>query len=512
MSTVLPRPMKLVRLARTLPVLLLTLLLGCAETPLSTRYNAEKKLYRARKTLQRVSNNPEAAGPLRDDAIGRFQSILSEYPLSRARGDAEEVHGLGMVRTAAAVHLSNLYRDGKERDKAIAVLRSIREETKSDPDLGLRVHTELIALLSRPLEPDSLVDVLRAAAEDLPAATSDGKPIPLVIEAPLTVVDVLENTGQTARAGLELEAARVYYEEVARKYPGTETEVVAGIELAKVALRQGRIDDAEALLVQAQALPAAKPYEGAILFSLGGVRVQRRESAGAAIASFRELVARFPEDTNAPSALIQIGSAMNALGNPDSALAALALVESKYPRDANAGSTARLASARVLAQAGRWTEAVRTLRSLSADYPRTNPGLLAPIEAVSYLEDSGQKEAAQLALRDAAATYERMANELAKDSAVRGALVPLALDHLAEANERLGEWQKAVDALLTRAQNFPDRDDSPFAYVRAAGLQELRLHDRAAAIRTLELLTGRYPDLPLARQAEAKIAQLRGAS
>ncbi|MFN8546823.1 MAG: hypothetical protein U0527_02330, partial [Candidatus Eisenbacteria bacterium] len=251
---------------RQLPGLLaLVFLVGCGATPLSSRYAAEKRLYRAREVLERIANKPEAASALREEAIEDFKALLNDFPLSRAQGDRVETHALGSVRTMAAVHLSNLYRDQKQRKEAIAALRSVRGETKGDPDLALKIHGELIALLSRPLEADSLVDVLRDCAEQLSPADADGRPIPLVIEAPLQVVDLLQSVGEETRAKFELENARAYYEDVARKHAGTETEVVARIELAKVALRQGRVDDADQLLSEVRGLAAAQRYEGAIL-------------------------------------------------------------------------------------------------------------------------------------------------------------------------------------------------------------------------------------------------------
>lgn len=487
----------------------LLLLIGCGATPLSSRYAAEKRLYRAREVLSQIANKPEAAASLREEAIKDFQAILDNFPLSLAKGDRVESHALGAVRVAAGVHLSNLYRDQKQRKEAIAALRRVRGETKDQPDLALKVHGELISLLSRPLEADSLVDVLRECAEDLSPADADGKPIPLVIEAPLSLVDVLQSVGEETRAKLELENARTYYEDVTRKYAGTETEVVSRIELAKVALRQGRVDDADQFLNEVRGVPAAKPYEGAILFSQGGVRSQKPGSEREAIAAFRELIRRFPDDMNAPQALLQIGAVWNRLGQPDSALAVLAEVSVKYPRDTNAGASARLATAHVQAQTRKWADALRTLRSLVADYPRTSPGLLGPIEIVKCLEESGQKDAVPGALREASQTYERLANDLGSDAANRG-LVTQALDHLAEVSEALEDWQKAANALLTRAQNFPDDPRSPLAYVRAAGMLEERLKDRAGAIHTLELLAGRYPDSPLAERAKQKIQELKG--
>ena len=44
------------------------------------------------------------------------------------------------------------------------------------------------------------------------------------------------------------------------------------------------------------------------------------------------------------------------------------------------------------------------------------------------------------------------------------------------------KWQKAVQALLTRADDYPGDYRSPLAFVRAAAIQEEQLSDRQAAI------------------------------
>ncbi|MBK8230352.1 MAG: tetratricopeptide repeat protein [Candidatus Eisenbacteria bacterium] len=484
---------------------------GCGDTPLASRYAAEKSLFRARKLLIRIANKPEAAETTRTEAIAALERLLEEYPLTRVGSDARERRALGEVRVASAAHLAVLYRETKQQQKGIRLLSSMRGETKGEPELALRIHGDLIALLSRPLQPDSLALVLREVAEDLEPCLPDGRPIPLVLTAPLQVVDLLESTGQTARAAVELEAARAYYDDVVRRYPGREVEVAARLQAVKVALKQGDLGDADGDLSAAAALSGAGPYEAAILFSQGSVRLQVKRDARGAIAAFSEMVRKYPDDRNAPEAMLQIGASLNALGQPDSAIAYLGRVEGAYPRDPSAAASARLAIARVQGQQKRWAEAIRTLRGLTAEYPRTAPGLLAPLEVVAAVRASADAAASKAALLEAATTYERLANDLAADPASR-AMTPIALDHLAEVYEELGDWNKAVNALMTRAQNFPDDVRSPLVYVHAAGLQAEMLKDRAAAIRTLELLVGRYPDLPLSEQARTKIEQLKGNS
>lgn len=487
------------------------LLAGCGQSPLSTRYHAERDLWRARQVERRVWNNPEAAGSARADAIALYETMLDRYPTAGISPADPELRALIAARTSARLGLSRLYLQARRTGRAVRLLTEARGEAAIDLDFAIRLHTELLQILSAGGREDTLALVLQGMADTLPAADPDGKPIPLVIEALIRRADLIGQSGRREEAIQALSDAITFYREAERKYSGTETEIAAIVQRSKAEIRLGRYDEAEGALESARSLPAAAKYEPEMLFSQAGLRLEGKKDAVGALELLHQLVTRFPEDALAPQAQLQIGGAWAALALADSAFAAFELLERKFPRQIEVVAQARLSHARTLTLENRWPEAVRKLRSLQADYPRTTAGMLAPLELAGYYEKNGDTAARRAALLEAAAAYERLAEELARDPQTRD-LVRSALDFLVEATEKLGDYDRAVRALLTRADGFPGESRSPLAYLRAAALQEVELHDRAAAIATLEKITQRYPDLPIAAHARERIGFLRGPS
>lgn len=499
------------RLPSILGLGLLGLLWGCGATPLSERYEAEHDLWSARRIERRIANQPDDPGPLLEQAKTAYAAILERYPEAGAGADSTERENLERVRASAVLGLARILRASNDIEGAVTVVAAHRMDAPWDLDATLRLHRELVDLLSLQGSPDTLITVLRSIIEELPPGQPNGQPIPLVLEAPLREVDLLEAVGRDEEAAARLDQADLYYAEVAARSPGTPLEVAADLHRSNVFLRQNRYQEAEQTLARAFDLPAAGPSRPQILLTQALVRQRGLEDYAGAIHLLRKMVRRYPDDPRAAGALLQIAIAFRSAGQPDSALAAFDLVEKRYPKNIEIASQARFLGATVLEMEGRWDEALRRYRSVTTDFRRTSSGLLAPLQIASYYERQGEKEVTRATLEAAAVEYQRIARDLGSNPASR-ALVLSALDHLADVWTRLGEWDKAVQALLHRAEDYPRDYRSPLAYVRAAAIQEEQLRDRDAAIATLEKLTQRYPDLPLSLRAQSKIEMLRGSS
>jgi TolA-binding protein len=345
--------------------------------------------------------------------------------------------------------------------------------------------------------------------ENLPAADAEGNPIALVLDAPMQIVEIEESLGRPEQAAARLEMAQIYLEDVQREFTGKPASVAARLHQANILVKQGRYAEADDLLARAATMPGSEEYAPGILFTRATVRQQGMNDPSGAIELLRRLQREHPEDPRAPGALLQIGIAYQSGGKPDSALAAFDSVEKVYPAKVDVISQAQLLAGSVAEMQGRWDEALSRYRAVSARFPRTTSGLLAPLQIAAHYEKEGDEAATEATLLSAAGEYERIARELAGDPSNRE-IVLAALDHLADAWSRLGRWEDAVRVLTSRAEDFPGDYRSPLAYVRAASIQEEWLNDPQAAVSTLERMAERYPELPLTRRAKEKIKLLQG--
>lgn len=485
------------------------LLAGCGDSALSVRYQAERDLWKARRMGVRIQSQPDAAGPLVEKAIAAYARILEEYPPSRV-DQSEEAEQVAAIRAAAVLGLSRLHVSTRNDWRAASeVLMANRLTAPDNMDATIRIHAELLRVLQESGSSDTLVLVLEEMLDTIPPADEEGNPIALVLDAPMQIVEIEESMGRTEEAAARLEIAQIYLEEVQRDHDGKPVAVAARLHQANILVKQGRYQAADELLAQAALMPRAEDYVPGILFTRASVRQQGLADQAGAISLLKRLQSEYPDDPRAPGALLQIGIAYQADGRPDSALATFDRVEQAYPAKVEVISQAQLLAGNVVEVQGRWDEALSRYRSVSARFPRTTSGLLAPLQIAAHYEKEGDRAATEATLIDAAAEYERIARELGGDPGSRE-IVLAALDHLADAWYRLGRWDDAVRVLLTRAEDFPTDYRSPLAFVRAASIQEERLNDPQAAVATLERLAERYPDLPLTRRAKEKIKLLQG--
>lgn len=481
---------------------------GCGESALSVRYQAERDLWKARRMGVRIQSQPDAAGPLVEKAIEAYAKILEKYPPSRIQ-DPVEAPQVASIRAAAALGLSRLHMSTRNWSAAADVLFENRLTARDNIDATMRIHAELLRVLQEAGSPDTLLLVLDEMISTLPAADEEGRPIALVLDAPLQIVEIEESLGRSEQAAARLELAQIYLEQVQQEYAGKPAAVAARLHEANILVKQGRYAEADELLSRTATMPSSENYVPGILLTRATVRQQGMNDPAGAISLLRKLQSEYPEDPRAPGALLQIGIAYQAAGKPDSAIATFDRVKEVYPAKVDVISQAELLAGNVAEMQGRWEDALSRYRAVSARFPRTTSGMLAPLQIAAHYEKEGDRASTEATLLSAVGEYERIARELAGDPTSRE-IVLAALDHLADAWSRLGRWEDAVRVLTTRAEDFPGDYRSPLAYVRAASIQEEWLNDPQAAVSTLERMAEKYPELPLTRRAKEKIKLLQG--
>ncbi len=484
------------------------LIAGCGQTPLSLRYRAEQALWRARRIERRATLGATVDATALRSAIADYRELLQRYPVQAAGADLAEAGNVAGVRAAAALSLSALLLKQGDVPGAIQALASERGDQRADLDSRLRICSGLIQLLSQSAGTDSLAQVYRDMETGLPPVDATGQPIPLVLDAPNKLAEVLQQAGKNAEAVTALADASDYYSNLSRDHAGTALAVAAQMQLAQVRIRQGRGEDAVAILRQARSLPGEGPFDGSILYSVGMIREERLRDPAGATDDYRDLVRSHPSDALARQAQLRIGIAYSEAGRSDSALAVFTRTEQDFSHDAPMASQARYLGASVLMAQGKGAAAVQQLKSVTTDYPRTEAGLLAPLEVASWYEKNGDSTAESATLRDAATEYERLIRDLSGDAG-QTAVVLSALDHLGTVRLQMKDWQEAVHVLLERADLFPQDPRSALAMAQAAEVLETRLSDRPGAARTLELMLQRFPAIPTADRTRQKIAQLK---
>ncbi len=487
----------------------LVLVTACGSSPLSSRYQAELALWKAGVEERRGRLNPVRGTEAGNEILALYQRILQRYPLSSATGDPAAVRDLARVRLSAARSASRIFFQQGQRQEAIAVLSAERAGLRGDAAAAMELYRELSHLLATGESPDSLAALYREMMATFPAARSDGHPDPTMIEVPIRLGDLYVAAGRAAEAAAAQEEAIAWYDRVAAAHAGAPVQVAALVKKADVLARQRRAAESAAVLDEARALPQAAAVEEGILYSQGLLHEVTMGDPRGAIPYYRELLERHGDGPRAGQVILRLGVAYAAVGRADSSQAQFDRAEREHGRDLSIASEARALAARLSFETGDTGEAIRRLRALAVDYPRTSAGLRAPLDLAAIYARANNREAETATLREAAQNYERLASELARDPA-QAQVVYTALELLADARFRLEEWSSVAEALVQRAGAFPNSPASPLALIQAAGIHEQRLSDTGGALRILKLLDERYPGHPLTREARTKAAQLEG--
>jgi tetratricopeptide (TPR) repeat protein len=490
------------------PVVLLS---GCSGGPVGASYEAERECWKAGRLEQRLSLRPDAGIDAGRPAMEAYEKILARYPLAAAAGDAEMRGSLARSRALAARRLAGLRFAAGQGARAGQILWDLREEARADPPSAVGLYSDLVQILARGGSSDSLAEVCRDMYEKLPPALPDGRPVVPVLQAPIGRIGAYASVGRTAEAAAAVADALAYYDRVGRDHQGTATEVVALMQKADVLTRDRRIPEAVAVLQQARSLPAVGEYAAGIGLVLGQLFEQPPADLGAAARVYREVLRDYPGKTATVQAGIRLAIVLASSGQPDSALAILDRVNRDCQRDPDGASQARFQKGLVLAGSGRVPEAIRELRSVAVDFPRTRAGLLAPLQVAGYYRADQDSLAMQAVLREAGQSYEQLIRDLRADPQ-QGPLVMQVMDRLAEARLRLRDWAGLAQLLQDRASAFPRDQRSPSALADAAQVLDQKMNDREGAIHVLQTLISRYPAHPLARGAQEKVTQLGGSS
>ncbi len=490
---------------------MLGMLPGCSGGPVGSSYEAERACWNAARMEQRLGLRPQAGPDAMRPAMRAYERVLARYPLAAAGNDPDLRRSLTRSRVLAARRLASLRFAAGQRAQAQQVLWDLRDEAPGDPAAAVGLYADLLQVMAGGGSADSLADACREMYMKLPSAQADGSPLVPVLQAPMARINVYASAGRSAEEAAAVADALSYYDRVAQEHPSTPTEVVAITLKADLLARTHRTPEAVAALERARSLPTASELAPGIGLLLGQLLEQPPSTPGAAARVYREVLRDFPGKPATVQAGIRLAMLLASTGQADSALAVLDRIDRDSPRDPENSAQVRFQKGVILGASGREPDAIRELRSVAIDFPRTRAGLMAPLRVAEYYRTSNDSLAMQATLREAEQGYERLIQDLRSDPA-QGPLVMLVYDRLVYVRLRLRDWARLAQVLEDRATSFPRDQRSPSALVEAAQILDERLGDRQGSIRVLQALISKHPTHPLVKAAKDRVIQLGGSS
>jgi len=477
------------------------LLAGCGEQDVWPRWQAERALFHARRAAVKVEARGHDAGAReRAAAEARLAAVSAAFPASR--WGTPPVHGpardVALASAGAAMELAVLAAATGEDELALERWRDAHRQWARLPGVVVRAHAGSAAALARLGRYDEALEERCALAALDPLGDPDRKgPAPAVLAAPVPAARELRESARAAEATALLQAADANFAaalerasgpgvlELARALAGIRTALgdapgaLAALRGTFAGLRAWEVT-ARAVELAACALDAGRP-DSALAYS----NWASRESGSRTVAG---------------PALLIASRAWEALGRPDSAVAACDAIFDRWPDPGPVGPEAHFQRGCLLESMGQWERARSEFASLTAASPSHPRAFEATLRVVQHHLAAGDFELARVEGENAIGRVEyqlatnRDPQVQLQAAALRGELL-IALGHTARAESTLVDlWRR-----------FPEDSAAEAAALRGASLAEHRPGGRTAATEIYSELAARAVSPAVRRQAQSRL-------
>jgi tetratricopeptide (TPR) repeat protein len=440
--------------------------------------------------------------------VGRFASVRATIPIPPPAGPGSRaerirfdvVRTVGLAELAAARLALEGHRPADCVERAEWVFGTAGQDTFLQREADLRVIDALQALRRYDDALARMHATLRRYRPVPPRTLREEDPI---LRMPELIVALRRELGDSAGAREEVRLSIRYFEGIRATSPPPLLEAQVLVQEVRAYLELGDRRGALAALERLEALtrlhPDLESGRPEVLFSRGRVESMRGGDYRQAIATYDEIVERYPSSPFAARALLETGVLLEGPEQRREALKRYGRVLESYGSEEATASIALFRQAMIRDQLGDWPGAKQDLERLPVRYPRTRGALEAPFAIVEHYARGGEMLAMRLALLRAVESYRSM---VATDSTSVHAAD--ARWNMARCYAGLERWEDALHEIDGMAARHRGLAITANAILEAARISE-RLGQKARAAAYLQRFLADYPRSPFAARARAKL-------
>ena len=476
---------------------------GCARSEKPPTYEAEKKLFKARKYASELTF-PSVNSDFLGRTLEAYRRILSEYS-----GSCGTVEGMDTIIVTARTELAELefrasmFGDaredfllaystsggkGKAAANALWSAAFISRET-GDPDEALRLFTKF--------HEQFLTEGKIIETADLNAR---------YLLTPIRIAEIYTEKGNPVSAAEWLDEAVAVCRVVIDSNAPDEVRKEARYDLVSALLLSKKWTEARNTIREMRNLYSGEADIPSLLYLEARVELDGFGDRERAVSLFDSLAAGYPDSKEAPSALLMKGNILFEEKRYDEAAAAYETVLEKYGGSGPEAAEARWQLAVLEESRGNWLEASLNYKSVYTDFPTTIQGMEAPLRIAAHFRKTGEREAMEAAYERAAEHYRHLS------STQQSEMVRIvAEEYLVRTLVERQRWEDAATRLLELTDMYPQYRRFRDNYLMAASIYETELDDPQRAIEILRACASKYPGTPLADEALKQIDRIRGA-
>ncbi|UCF04179.1 MAG: tetratricopeptide repeat protein [bacterium] len=474
---------------------------ACGEREQNPRYAAEKSLFNARKTRDRLLQGTVASEFI-DQVVDNYRKIVQEH-----RSSMKQHEGLEEIVVTAQIELAELefraqrFTDARNDFEEAAELAQGIPRARANAIYSAAVIAELMEDTNTAIELYKRFygDYLNRESLEGTAAMNTRYLI-----TPLKLSELYLGSGSEAESNEWLTAGKAAYDYLIEN--ASDTAIVKEMHFNLLTCQlQGKEWQQALETIRELRARYREPADRASLWYLEAkILLEGTNEPQKALERFLGLSEELPDSREASIALLSAG-------NIEFSRRHYAPAKQLYQRliDRFPDRTAEVVEAEwqlaLLAEAqDNWVDASLRYKSIYTKYSNTLQGLEAPLRIAENYKNKGETDAANAAFNQAIEHFNGII-----ESQVSQSVKILAEKHLVRAYTEQGKWTEAADRLLELPDRYPDYIRFRDNYLLAASIfeQELGNNERAAEI--LRICQTRYPGTELALEAERQYNRIK---
>jgi len=470
---------------------------GCADnSAVKIRYNLEKQVYRAEKSLRdsRVSSGVPSSdrlepvrqefGRAADYAYAALDSVdEATYP--------REFRRIEELAFKSANRLAQLYFNEQKADTCVVITQRLIDNVRMQGEPAATAYYNLGRALQASGQWDSAVTVYQYALKRFNPPVFQKNRLKFdLFNLPLHLYEVVRRTGNDVEREQRFEYGVEYYGRILEDYPGEFMGIPTHANLARLYELHGNFEQAIAHLEQlADTTGRINANAHLRIADIYGVGINDVDRALQEYSSLQQTLSG-ADTILAPTVLLKTALAYLKKQEYQRARQILIDLEDRYRRYYQSVPTAQLVKAQTFDEEGNWDRAETEYKFLIENYAGTSEAMSTYLYLARYFEEQGRE-------REMAFWYSRAETHFDEISA-RFQGTPrdaAARSYKAELYKQKEDWNRAASILSDLFDAFPTTPVGQRAMISASRIYADKLDNRAVADSLIGVLRNRLTEV-----------------
>ncbi len=470
---------------------------GCSDNEaVKLRYEAEKKLHRAERLLEKANIKPELVSPSQMVEVKEQYREAADYSIDALSALSKAAHPVEylevqMIASRATTRLAQMLYADRKFGEAIAAMTRLLETPDLADEHILTTRINLGKALQASGNWDSALAVHNETLERFyPPVDEKGEVQLALFNLPLRILTVVNMTGDSAALDREFDRVVDYYSGLIESYPGEKVAMASHGNLARLYEETGAWEKEIAELSQMLDTTSNSylPIKAKIA-DIYGINLGNHKRA---LNIYEEVLDEIEgaDTVLIPEVRFKIARARMSQGKYAEARQMLVDIKENYPRYFATNPMAQFAMCRSFELEGNWNRAEVEYNLLIENYRGSDEAMKAFLYIAEHLEETGRTAEAEKWYRDAEEYYKELA-ALGSGTVIEAK----ALAYQADIHRKQKNWPRAAELLTEIFERYPETEPGRRSLLRASAIYREHLDDPVTADSLIDVFKASVAEL-----------------